>query len=55
LIEEIFVSGLILGGLNSLFALGFSLIRGVARLSNLAHGALYMLTAYLVYFLAKIT
>ena len=49
LIEQIFVNGLILGGLYSLLALGFSLIRGVARVSNLAHGALYMLTAYLVY------
>ena len=49
LIEEIVVSSLILGGLYSLLALGFSLIRGVARVSNLAHGALYMLTAYMIY------
>ena len=49
LIDEIIVNGLILGGLYSLLALGFSLIRGVARVCNLAHGALYMLTAYLIY------
>lgn len=50
MIEEIIiVNGLILGGLYSLLALGFSLIRGVARVSNLAHGALYMLTAYMMY------
>jgi branched-chain amino acid transport system permease protein len=49
LIEEIIVSGLILGGLYALLALGFSLIRGVARIMNLAHGAFYMLTAYIIY------
>jgi len=49
LIEEIVISGLILGGLYALLSLGFSLIRGVARIMNLAHGALYMLTAYLIY------
>ncbi len=49
LIEEIIVSGLILGGLYALLALGFSLIRGVARIMNLAQGAFYMLTANLIY------
>ena len=49
MIEEIVISGLILGGLYALLSLGFSLIRGVARIMNLAHGALYMLTAYLIY------
>lgn len=48
LIEEVIVSGLILGGLYALLSLGFSLIHGVARIMNLAHGALYMLTAYLI-------
>lgn len=43
------VSGLILGGLYALLSLGFSLISGVARIMNLAHGALYMLTAYFIY------
>ncbi len=49
MIEEIVVSGLILGGLYALLALGFSLIRGVARIMNLAQGAFYMLTAYIIY------
>jgi branched-chain amino acid transport system permease protein len=49
LIEEVLLSGLILGGLYALLSLAFALIRGVARIMNLAHGALYMLTAYLVY------
>ena len=49
LIEEIIVSGLILGGLYSLLSIGFSLIKGVAGILNLAHGALYLLSAYLIY------
>jgi branched-chain amino acid transport system permease protein len=48
LIEEVIVSGLILGGLYALLSLGFSLIVGVARILNFAHGALYMLTAYFI-------
>jgi branched-chain amino acid transport system permease protein len=49
LIEEVIVGTVFLGGLYALLSLGFSLISGVARIMNLAHGALYMLTAYLVY------
>ena len=49
MIEEIFISGLILGGLYCLMSIGFSLINGVARVMNLAHGVLYMLTAYMIY------
>lgn len=49
MIPEIIISGLILGGLYSLMSIGFSLINGVARVMNLAHGALYMLTAYMIY------
>jgi branched-chain amino acid transport system permease protein len=49
LIEEIVISALILGGLYALLSLGFSLIVGVARIMNFAHGALYMLAAYLIW------
>jgi branched-chain amino acid transport system permease protein len=49
LIEEILVSTFILGGLYCLLALGFSLIRGVARVMNLAHGGFYVLTSYFIY------
>ena len=48
MIEEVIVSTLILGGLYALLSLGFALIRGVARIMNFAHGALYMLTAYFI-------
>lgn len=35
-------------------SIGFSLINGVARVMNLAHGGLYMLTAYLIYSLLSV-
>ena len=43
------ISALILGGLYALLSLGFSLIVGVARIMNFAHGALYMLAAYIIW------
>ena len=48
MIEQILVYTFILGGLYSLLALGFSLIMGVARVMNLAHGGFYLLTAYFI-------
>lgn len=48
MIEEVIISTLILGGLYALLSLGFAMIQGVARIMNFAHGALYMLTAYLI-------
>jgi len=51
LIAEILISGLVLTGLYSLLSLGFALITGVARVFNLAHGSLYMLCAYFVFYL----
>lgn len=41
------VQGLLLGGLYALFAAGLSLIFGVMRLVNIAHGDLIILAAYL--------
>ena len=49
IIEDILVSTFILGGLYCLLALGFSLIWGVAKVMNLAHGGFYILTAYFIY------
>jgi branched-chain amino acid transport system permease protein len=45
------VSGLLLGGILSLVALGLSISLGVMRLVNLAHGELLVCGAYLSYFL----
>jgi len=41
------VQGTLLGGLYALFAAGLSLIFGVMRLVNIAHGDLIVLSAYL--------
>lgn len=43
------VQGLLLGGLYTLFAVGLSLIFGVMRLVNIAHGDFIVLAAYLAY------
>jgi branched-chain amino acid transport system permease protein len=41
------IQGTLLGGLYALFAAGLSLIFGVMRLVNIAHGDLIVLGAYL--------
>jgi len=41
------VQGILLGGLYALFATGLSLIYGVMRLVNLAHGDFSILAAFL--------
>ncbi|HWW48805.1 MAG TPA: branched-chain amino acid ABC transporter permease [Xanthobacteraceae bacterium] len=43
------VQGILLGGVYALFALGLSLIFGVMRLVNLAHGDLIVLAAFIVF------
>lgn len=43
-------NGIALGSVYALMAIGFTLIFGVLRLLNMAHGELYMLGAYLAYF-----
>jgi branched-chain amino acid transport system permease protein len=47
LIEQIIIYGAISGGVYALLALGFTLIYGVSRVVNLAHGSFYMLAAYM--------
>ena len=42
------VQGLLLGGLYALFAAGLSIMFGVMRIVNLAHGDLAVVAAYLV-------
>ncbi len=49
MIQDIVVNGLINGSIYALLAVSFSLIFGVARLVNIAHTALYMTAAYLIY------
>lgn len=49
-----FINGISLGGMYSLLAVGFALIFGVLKFSNLAHGNSMMLCAYLSYFIAQL-
>jgi len=47
---QVLVNGLLLGGVYGIMALGMSLIWGVMRIVNVAHGALIMLGAYHAFF-----
>lgn len=49
------LQGLLLGGLYALFAAGLSLVFGIMRLVNLAHGDLIVLGAYLILGLGTVT
>lgn len=49
MIETIIIQGAITGAVYGLLALGFTLIYGVARVVNMAHGALFMLGAYVFF------
>jgi branched-chain amino acid transport system permease protein len=49
------VNGVALGSIYGLVALGLTLVYGVLRIPNFAHGALYMLGAYVTYFLATVS
>ena len=49
-IIHVIIQGFLLGGLYALFAAGLSLIFGVMRLVNIAHGDLIVVAAYMAYF-----
>lgn len=49
------VQGILLGGLYALFAAGLSLVFGIMRLVNLAHGDLIVLGAYLILLLVTMS
>lgn len=48
MILDTLVQGILLGGLYALFAAGLSLVFGIMRLVNLAHGDLIVFAAYLI-------
>ena len=50
---SIFVHGCLLGGLYALFAIGLSLIFGIMRLVNIAHGDLITLAAFVALIAAE--
>jgi len=47
------MNGLSLGSIYALIALGYTMVYGVLRLINFAHGDVYMLGAFAGYFLAN--
>lgn len=48
---QIIVYGIINSLIFALIALGFTLVYGISRIPNFAHGAFYILTGYLVWYL----
>ena len=50
---DVLIFGTIWGAIYTILALGFTLIFGVARVLNLAYGAIYMVASYLIYSLVS--
>ncbi|RMH46221.1 MAG: branched-chain amino acid ABC transporter permease [Alphaproteobacteria bacterium] len=44
------LNGFVVGGVYALFALGFTLVFGIQRVLNLAHGAIFMSGAFIAYY-----
>jgi branched-chain amino acid transport system permease protein len=49
-LEQQFINGLVLGHAYALIAIGWTLLLGVARLVNFAHGQMYMLGAFVTWY-----
>ena len=47
------VAGLTIGSLYALLALGYTMVYGILKLLNFAHGDVYMMGAYFGYFVAE--
>ncbi|AIE87648.1 branched-chain amino acid ABC transporter permease [Fimbriimonas ginsengisoli] len=51
-LPEQLVNGLLLGAIYALIALGYTMVYGVLRLINFAHGEVYMIGAYVALFMS---
>jgi branched-chain amino acid transport system permease protein len=51
---QVIFNGLVLGSTYVLIAFGLTLVFGIMRLFNFAHGELYMLGAYITYFVVSV-
>jgi branched-chain amino acid transport system permease protein len=49
LFPQTLVNGITLGSVYALIALGYSMVYGILKLLNFAHGDIYMIGAYLGY------
>ena len=50
MIAQQLLNGLIVGGVYALFALGFTLVFGIQKILNLAHGAVFTVGAFTAYY-----
>ena len=48
------LNGLIIGGAYALIGVGMTMVLGIMRVINFAHGEFYMLGAYLAYSLSEV-
>ncbi|MDT3679258.1 MAG: branched-chain amino acid ABC transporter permease [Burkholderiaceae bacterium] len=55
ILVQLAISGLLLGGIYALISIGLTLIFGVSRIKNFAHGDFVMVGMYLTYFLSTWT
>jgi branched-chain amino acid transport system permease protein len=49
LLIQLFLNGLVIGGIYAIFALGYTLVFSILRIINFAHGAVFALGAYFTY------
>ncbi len=54
MLQQVFLNGILIGGIYAASAVGFSLIFGVLRIINIVHGEFLMLGAFVTYWLFKL-
>ncbi|MCW5946684.1 MAG: branched-chain amino acid ABC transporter permease [Fimbriimonadales bacterium] len=54
LLDQQIINGVQLGSIYALIALGYTMVYGVLRLINFAHGEVYMVGAFIAYYIAEV-